>query len=844
MATLRIDSPWRLTTAYVVFATTWIVGSDWWVSRWDGDQKAWMIDSAKGLLFVAVTAGLLHVIIRRLVVRHRKIEHELRESQLRWQFALEGSGDGLWDWNALTDEVYFSRQWKAMLGYRDNEIGTTLAEWESRVHPDDLAAAREDIRRYLAGESATYHSEHRLKAKDGSYLWILDRGQIVSRSPDGRPLRMIGTHTNITSRKANEARLHDALAFANAVLHSSPMGIVVYGPDGQAEIVNLAAAQIIGSDVPGLLRQNFRELESWKRSGLLALAEQAFTTQQETKYTGAITTSFGRTIWVEARLVPFAFQGTHHLLFLLADETGKHRALEDLHLMQVAVQSAPVGWVVTDADGKIEWVNAGFTTLTGYSAEEAIGRNPRVLKSGRHSPEFYAGLWQTIKRGEVWSGEMINQRKDGAQYNEHMTIAPVRGPDGAIIHFVAIKQDTTDRKQLEQQVARTQRLESIGMLASGIAHDLNNIFAPILLSLELLKLKYPTADGRRMLEIIESAGQRGSGIVRQVLTFARGIDGERTAVQPKYLIKELNQMLGETLPRSIAIELMLETEVQSIEGDATQLHQVLLNLAINARDAMPDGGRLIFGARNVLVDESRAARNPPLRPGPCVALTVRDTGTGITPQVLEHIFEPFFTTKPRSKGTGLGLSTVFGIVRSHGGAVEVTSEVGTGTEFTVLFPAISTVVARGNSRPSFPVQIDGAGRQVLLVDDEDSIRVITRQALERFGFVVETAADGLEALDVFQRDPARFAVVVTDLMMPRLGGLDLVREIRLLAPALPVIVSSGMTEEGEGKSDTIGLATLGVHILLRKPYGEPELLKALDAALGPSIDPTRMEKKD
>ena len=383
MATLRIDSPRRLTAAYVIFAATWIVGSDWLVSRWNGRGDDWMIGSAKGMLFVAVTAGLLYVIVRRLVVRHRKIEQELRESQLRWQFALEGSGDGLWDWNAETDEVYFSRQWKAMLGYREDEIGTKLAEWESRVHPDDLPAAQEVIRRYLAGEAPMYRSEHRLKAKDGTYLWILDRGQIVSRTADGRPLRMIGTHTNITERKANEARLNDALAFANAVLHSSPMGIVVYGPDGQAEVVNVAAAQIIGSDVPGLLRQNFRELESWKKSGLLALAEQVLATRQPANFTGAITTSFGRTIWVEARLVPFAFEGTHHLLFLLADQTGKHRALEDLHLMQVAVQSAPVGWVVTDADGKIEWVNQGFTTLTGYSAEEAIGRNPRVLKSGR-----------------------------------------------------------------------------------------------------------------------------------------------------------------------------------------------------------------------------------------------------------------------------------------------------------------------------------------------------------------------------------------------------------------------------------------------------------------------------
>ncbi len=832
MAISRIDSPQRFTAAYVGFGSLWIVGSDALVAWWGGEGvMAWAMDSAKGLLFIAVTAGLLYVLTKRLVVQHRKVEQALRESQRRWQFALEGAGDGLWDWDASTNQVYFSKQWKAMLGYAEDEIGSALSEWESRVHPDDLAAVQEEIRRHFAGETTAYRSEYRLRGKDGAYRWILDRGQIVSHLPDGKPLRMIGTHTDITFRKSSEARLTDALAFANAVLHSSPVGIVVYGPDGQAEIVNVAAAQIIGSDVPGLLRQNFRELESWEKCGLLGLAEQALATQQETTFNGSITTSFGRTIWVEARLVPFAFEGTQHLLFLLSDETGKHHALQDLHLMQVAVRAAPVGWVVTDPEGCIEWVNPGFTALTGYTAEEAVGQNPRVLKSGRHSVEFYTSLWQTIKRGEVWSGDMVNQRKDGRQYNEHMTIAPVRDANGAIIHFVAIKQDTSDRQQLEQQLARTQRLESIGMLASGIAHDLNNIFAPILLSLELLKLKYPTADGRRMLEIIESAGLRGSGIVRQVLTFARGIDGERTALQPKYLVKELTQMLGETLPRNIAIETELSDGLQSIEGDATQLHQVLLNLAINARDAMPDGGRLIIGAHNVPVDEARAARNPPLRPGPCVALTVRDTGTGITPEVLEHIFEPFFTTKPRSKGTGLGLSTVFGIVRSHSGAVEVNSRVGSGTEFMVLLPAVRNAVVSAGSRSPLPGSLDGAGRHVLLVDDEDSIRMITRHALERFGFAVETAADGQEALELFKRDPARFDVVVTDLMMPRLGGLELVQEIRRLAPTVPVIVSSGLTDEGDGKTDGVSLSALGVHTILHKPYGESELLKALEQEL-------------
>jgi PAS domain S-box-containing protein len=499
--------------------------------------------------------------------------------------------------------------------------------------------------------------------------------------------------------------------------------------------------------------------------------------------------------------------------------------------MHAAVQAAPIGWVVTDAEGTVQWVNPGFTRLTGYTAAEVVGQNPRVLKSDRQSPEVYAGLWQTIKDGEVWSGEMFNRRKDGTEYSEHMTIVPVRAVAGPITHFVAIKQDITERKSLELQVARTQRLESVGLLASGIAHDLNNIFAPILLSLELLKLKYPEAETRQMLELVEAAGHRGASIVRQVLTFARGMDGERTNVQPKYLVRELAQMIGETLPRNITIETRLEPGLHAVEADATQLHQVLLNLAVNARDAMPDGGRLTLGAANVAVDEVRAFRNLPLRPGPFVALTVTDTGSGITPAVMEHMFEPFYTTKPRGKGTGLGLSTVYGIVRSHGGVVEVSSQLGRGTCFTVLLPAIRESVSGGPARPVPPAALAGAGRRVLVVDDEESIRVVSARVLTQHGFVVETAVDGVEALEKFRADPARFAVVVTDLMMPRMGGRDLVREIRRLAPDLPVICSSGLMEsEGEAGATDAPEALPGV--LLRKPYGEKELLAVIREGLG------------
>jgi len=830
----RIDTPLRLTVAYVLFGAFWIVGSDWLVTWWSGDPSiARLMNSTKGLLFIAVTGGMLYVLVRRLILKQAGVAAALRENQQRLELSLAAGNQGLYDFNIQTGEVVVNDSYARILGYDPAGFRETYASWIDRLHPGDREMVTGTLREYLEGRIPDYRTEFRLRMKSGEWVWILSLGRIVERDATGRALRMVGTHTDVTGLKSAEMRMMDTLAFTRTILRSSPIGLIAYGPDGGAVTANEAAAQIAGTDVPGLLGQNFRELESWRRYGLLAAAEQALATGKEVVHSGPLRSSFGRQSWVEARFKPFHYRNATHLLLLISDETEKRRTLDNLQLMHDAVQAAPVGWVVTDPAGMIEWVNPGFTALTGYTAAEAVGQNPRVLKSGRHPPEFYAEMWATIKRGEVWSGEMFNQRKDGGLYHEHMTIAPVRDTAGEIAHFVAMKQDITERKDLEQQLARAQRLESIGLLASGIAHDLNNIFAPISLSLELLRLKYPAADGQKTLDLISGSVQRGAGIVRQVLTFARGIDSERVPLQPKYLVRELANILQETLPRQIRIETRVEDGLQSIEGDSIQLHQVLLNLAINARDAMPGGGTLSLRAENTLVDAARAARNPRLKPGPHVAITVADTGTGIPSEALEHMFEPFYTTKPRGKGTGLGLSTVYGIVRNHGGGVEVSTKLGAGSEFTVLLPAAGQSEAKPKSAPPMPVPLDGAGRRVLVVDDEEPIRLITLHTLQRHGFVVEVAVDGVEALEIFRIDPVRFAAVITDLMMPRMNGRELAREIRRLAPTLPIIASSGLTEENADETPEMPLSTLGVKVILHKPYTEAELLAALRRELAP-----------
>lgn len=834
MSGSQLDSPFRLTLAYVLFGTIWIVGSDGLAALWQGgDQTDWLISSGKGLVFIGVTGLLLYQLTQRLVRRHIESAKALRDSEHRLSLALEAANQGFYDLDIQTGEVTVNDTYATMLGHDPAGFRETYVTWGERVHPDDRERIGQIYADYLAGRIERHQVEIRVRAADGGWRWILSHGRLVERDADGRPRRMLGTHTDITGRKSAEARTQGALEFARTVLHFSPEGVITYGADGVASTANKAAARIVGTNVSGLLGQNFRQLESWRRHGLLAAAEQALATGKETVFNGPYTSSFGRSLWLVARFVPFRFLGEEHLLVLLNDETEQRRAFENLKLLNAAVLASPSGWVITDAEGVIEFVNPGFTTMTGYTAAEAVGRKTSILKSGRQNAAFYAAMWSTIRRGEVWHGELENCRKNGEYYQEQMTIAPVRDPQGRIAHYVAVKHDITAHKKLEQQITRTQRLESIGMLASGIAHDLNNILAPITLSLELLKLKYPGGEAEKMLELIENSAQRGAGIVRQVLTFARGVDGARTEVQPKHLLKEIRSLVDETFPRNIQSEMEVAPDISPVLGDITQLHQVLLNLAVNARDAMPDGGKLSLSAHNVTLERERESGAVLLPPGRYVVLVVADTGLGISPEVQERMFEPFFTTKPQGKGTGLGLSTVYGIVRSHGGLVEVFSYPGQGTEFRVLLPAVTTPVSAASSRSPLPEPLLGAGRRLLVVDDEEAIRQVTVAALVRQGFVVETAADGEEALEIYRRRPGQFAAVLTDLMMPRMNGYLLAGEIRRIDPKQPILTSTGVTGEGMTDGSEIALAQLGIRTRLAKPYTEQQLLRALAGELAP-----------
>jgi signal transduction histidine kinase len=388
-----------------------------------------------------------------------------------------------------------------------------------------------------------------------------------------------------------------------------------------------------------------------------------------------------------------------------------------------------------------------------------------------------------------------------------------------------IEDEMEQRKQAEAHLLRAQRLESIGTLASGIAHDLNNMLSPILMSAELLRVNLPE-ESQGLVSTIENSAERAAGVVRQVLTFARGVEGERMLLQPRHLLREIANVASETFPRNIRIKCDLPKDLGCLEGDVTQLHQVLMNLCVNARDAMPDGGTLRIEADVVNLDAQYASMTEGAHAGSYFRVRVSDTGTGIPPEILGKIFDPFFTTKPLGKGTGLGLSTAIGIIKSHEGFLDVRSELGKGTTFEIFLPAADESFAAIPIAKELPVRT-GHGEWILIVDDEREIRTMTAAVLTQYGYRVLAAADGTEAVSIYAQRSTEIRAVLTDIMMPVVDGVALCRVLRKMNPEVCLIVATGYADESRAQE----LRSLNVRDVLSKPFSTGTLLAALDAAV-------------
>ncbi|ACC81434.1 response regulator [Nostoc punctiforme] len=493
----------------------------------------------------------------------------------------------------------------------------------------------------------------------------------------------------------------------------------------------------------------------------------------------------------------------------------EHKIREQAALLDVATDAI----FVRDLDDKILFWNKAAESLYGWKKEEAINKKIRSLWHEKHPSKVREALSVLMKNGS-WEGELQQKTKSGKEIVVESRWTLVHEFGNQAQSFLVVNTDITQKKQLEAQFLRAQRLESIGTLASGIAHDLNNILAPILMTAQLLEAQVHDERSRRLLPILITNTKRGANLVKQVLSFTRGLEGDRTILQLKHLIIEIQQIIRETFPKSIEVSTQIPQNLCTVSGDATQLHQVLMNLCVNARDAMPNGGTLKISAENLFIDENYAKMHIEAKVGHHIVITVTDTGIGIKSEILDRIFDPFFTTKELAKGTGLGLSTVLGIIKSHGGFINVCSERGKGSQFKVYLPAqeaAETIEEEDQGLPS------GQGELILVVDDEAAIRDVTKTSLESHNYKAMTASDGIEAIALYAEHRDKISLVLTDMVMPSMDGITTIRTLRKINPDVKIIAVSGMTS-----TDKVNTAyDMGIKAFLSKPYTASQLLQII-----------------
>ena len=861
---------------------------DKWFGPYEARQFGWRDLWPALLAIVLLAVGAWALSLRNRQLARRRAAAILRDSEERWKFALEGAGDGVWDADLATGQSLYSRRWKEIIGYRDDEIGSGADEWWGRIHPDDLPRVRRENERCVDGLQDHFVDEYRMRAKDGRWVWILDRGKVVSRSADGKARRMIGTHADISARKAGEAREAARARVMLLVATGSSLPVILETMVRDVEsmsdwkcsilLVDPTGARLVAGAAPSLPEVFNRAVEGLAIAngegacGAAALAktrvicEDVRVDPRWVRFRDVAEQAGIRACWSEPILgsggiLLGTFANYHH-----APGAPSQAQIDDIaaaaQIAAIAIERKRGEQALRDSEERLQRaLDASRLALWDFDLETGevyLSEAWSQMLGGTRTPtrttfealtamvpdddqSRIAAAMSDAMRGVTpnYAVEHRVRRPDGQMlWIVSQGRAVGRDADGRVHRAIGTNRDITERKHaemtqrvLESQLREAQKLQAIGTLAGGIAHDFNNIMAAILGNVAFVRQDVgPAHPAQRYLEQINKAGLRARSLVQQILAFSRQQPSEFVAVSLRPLVEETVAMLRSTVDASVRVRTRLPDATLAVIGNPTQLQQVLLNFGTNAWQALVHGaGTIEVGLAQIdFGDGAGAARPVGLEPGSHAHLWVRDDGCGMAEATRVRIFEPFFTTKPVGQGTGLGLAVAHGIVEAHGGAITVRSAPGQGSTIDLYLPLVDyeTLPMPLETVRSEPLP-HGHGEHVLYVDDDEVMALMVQGLLQRLGYRATTNLDARAAIEMVERDPNGYDLVVTDFNMPNCSGLDLVRALARIRPSLPVAISSGYVSDELRSTAT----DLGVRGVMQKEHTLEELGALVHAAL-------------
>lgn len=744
--------------------------------------------------------------------------HDIEE---RYRRILDTSHDLIWSVDGDGRITFVNRATRRLFGREPDEmIGHLLSEF---LPPDETASNFDMLLRLLSSGEEVAGQKTSFYRKDGTILAMSSNAAPLT-DDEGRVTGAIGASAEVVRPTSADESPQDGVANFRELAENIQDVFYNYDTERRRMLYVSPAYETVWGRSRASLYASAESFLGSLHPEDVELVDEASRRHRQgipTDIEYRILRPDGAVRWIRDHAYPAASDDgrTVRVVGVARDVTEYKRTGDKIREQASLLDSARDAIVVRDLEHRVTYWNKSAERLYGLAAEDVLGRPvPDVFY--KDPAPFQEAFEQLLLNGE-WAGEMEQTNKRGEPLTVESRWTLVRDSTGQPKSVLVINTDITERRALEQRFLRAQRLESLGTLAGGIAHDLNNVLTPITIALELLSETERDRHSQELLATATTSAKRGAQMVAQVLSFARGMEGRRELIDARELISDIEKIIYDTFPKSIAIDTRVSPELWHLLGDSTQLQQVLLNLCVNARDAMPGGGRLAITAENATLVPQDTAMHGDAEPGPHVIIQVEDTGTGIPRAILDKIFDPFFTTKALGKGTGLGLSTSLAIIKSHGGFIHCYSELTQGTQFRIYLPAeVKTAekipVVQKSELPR------GNGETILVVDDEAAIREITRRTLERFGYRVMLAADGSEALALYHTHRGAIDLVLTDMMMPVMDGPATIEALRSIDPKVRIVAASGLTIDGHAKH---------VKRFLPKPYRAETLLRALRDAL-------------